>query len=63
MTDEQRLEVTRLQGLLEAYQREARAILELEQRSRQGSIDRILEKSDAELGLDALLRMLGKKPR
>jgi hypothetical protein len=63
LTDEQHLEVTRLQGVLEAYQREAGTILELEQRLRRGSIDRILEKSDAELGLDALLRMIGKKPR
>jgi hypothetical protein len=63
LSNEQHLEITRLQGVLEAYQREARAILELEQQLRQGSIDRILEQSDAELGLDALLRMLGKKPR
>jgi hypothetical protein len=63
LSDDQHLEITRLTTVLDAYQRESRAILELEQQLRQDSIDRILEKSDAELGLDALLRMLGKKPR
>jgi hypothetical protein len=58
LTDEQRLEVMRLTALVDAYQGEARRVLELERRLRAASVDRLLERSDLD---DALLRGLGKK--
>ncbi len=55
LTDQQKLEVQRLKVSLEAYRVKARAVLALSQRLRAGSIDRVMEKSDLELGIEFLL--------
>ena len=56
-TDAQRRELDRLEGQLERLRKALTAILELAEEIKQGTIDRVLAKSDLELGLEALLHM------
>ncbi len=56
-TDAQRRELDRLEGQLERLRAVLTDILELAQELKQGTIERVLAKSDLELGLEALLRM------
>ena len=56
-TDAQRRELNRLDGQLERLRAVLTAILELAKELKQGTIERVLAKSDLELGLEALLRM------
>lgn len=55
-TDAQRRELDRLDGQLERLRKVLSAILELAEELQQGTIERVLAKSDLELGLEALLR-------
>ena len=55
-TDAQRRELDRLEGQLERLRVVLSAILELAEELRQGTIERVLAKSDLELGIEALLR-------
>ena len=56
-TDAQRRELDRLEGQLERLRAVLSAILELAEELQQGTIERVLAKSDLELGIEALLRM------
>ena len=56
-TDAQRRELDRLDGQLERLRAVLDDILELARGLKQGTIERVLAKSDLELGLEALLRM------
>jgi signal transduction histidine kinase len=56
-TDTQRRELDRLEGQLERLRKVLNAILKLAEELKQGTIERVLAKSDLELGLEALLRM------
>jgi signal transduction histidine kinase len=60
-TDAQRRELDRLEGQLERLRAILSAILELAQELRQGTIERVLAKSDLELGLEALLRITDRR--
>ena len=53
----QRRELDRLEGQLERLRAVLSDILELAEELQQGTIERVLAKSDLELGLEALLRM------
>ena len=55
-TDAQRRELDRLEGQLESLRAVLTNILELAEELQQGTIERVLAKSDLELGLEALLR-------
>ena len=55
-TDAQRCERDRLEGQLERLRKVLSAILELAEELQQGTIERVLAKSDLELGIEALLR-------
>ena len=55
-TDAQRRELDRLEGQLERLRAVLSAILELAAELKQGTIERVLAKSDLELGLEALRR-------
>jgi hypothetical protein len=61
LTDQHRLDVQRLQGLLEQYRHQAAEILRLSQRLRAGNIDRVMEKDDLQLGLEYLLGTARKR--
>ena len=56
-TDAQRRELGRLEGQLERLRVVLTNILELAEELQQGTIERVLAKSDLELGIEALLRM------
>jgi len=56
-TDAQRRELDRLEGQLERLRAVLTAILALAEELKQGTIERVLAKSDVELGIEALLRM------
>ncbi len=56
-TDAQCRELDRLEGQLERLRVVLNAILELAEELQQGTIERVLAKSDLELGIEALLRM------
>lgn len=56
-TDAQRRELDRLEGQLERLRAVLSAILELAAELKQGTIERVLAKSDLELGIEAVLRM------
>jgi hypothetical protein len=56
-TDAQRRELDRLEGQIERLRAVLTAILELAEELKQGTIERVLTKSDLELGIEALLRM------
>lgn len=56
-TDAQRRELDRLEGQLERLRSVLSAILALAEELQQGTIERVLAKSDLELGIGALLRM------
>jgi hypothetical protein len=53
----QRRELDRLEGQLERLRIVLEDILQLAEEIKQGTIERVLAKSDLELGLEALLRM------
>ena len=55
-TDAQRRELDRLEGQLERLRAVLGAILELAEELQQGTLERVLAKSDLELGIEALLR-------
>lgn len=55
-TDAQRRELDRLEGQLERRRKVLGDILALAEELQQGTIERVLAKSDLELGLEALLR-------
>ncbi len=55
-TDAQRRELDRLEGQLERLRAVLSAILALAEELQQGTIERVLAKSDLELGIEALLR-------
>ncbi len=55
-TDAQRRELDRLEGRLERLRAVLENILQLAEELKQGTIERVLAKSDLELGLEALLR-------
>ena len=57
----QRRELDRLEGQLERLRAVLSAILELAEELQQGTIERVLAKSDLELGLEALLRMTNRR--
>jgi hypothetical protein len=59
LTADQRREVDRLLGQLPRIKQLSEAILELLDEIKEGTIDKIMAKSDAELGLDLLLGNLG----
>ena len=56
-TEAQRRELDRLEGQLEHLRAVLNAILELAEELQQGIIERVLAKSDLELGIEALMRM------
>jgi signal transduction histidine kinase len=56
-TSAQRRELDRLDGQLERLRAVLTDILELAEELQQGTIERVLAKSDLELGIEALLRM------
>ena len=56
-SDAQRRELDRLDGQLECLRAVLSAILELAEELQQGTIERVLAKSDLELGIEALMRM------
>ena len=56
-TDAQRRELDRLEGQIERLRVVLTDILELAKELQQGTIERVLAKSDLELGIEALLRM------
>ena len=56
-TDTQRRELDRLEGQLDRLRAVLSDILELAEELQQGTIERVLAKSDLELGIEALLRM------
>jgi signal transduction histidine kinase len=60
-TDAQRRELDRLEGQLERLRAVLTAILELAKELKQGTIERVLAKSDLELGIEALLCMTDKR--
>jgi signal transduction histidine kinase len=60
-TDAQRRELDRLEGQIERLRAVLSAILELAEELQQGTIERVLAKSDLELGLEALLRMTNRR--
>ena len=60
-TDAQRRELDRLEGQLGRLRAVLSAILELVEELKQGTIERVLAKSDLELGLEALLRMTNRR--
>jgi hypothetical protein len=53
----QKKEVTRLEGQLEKLVRVSTAVLDLANELKEGTIEKVLGKSDLELGLEALKRM------
>lgn len=55
-TDAQRRELDRLEGQIELLRVVLTDILELAKELQQGTIERVLAKSDLELGIEALLR-------
>lgn len=55
-TEEQRHELDRLEGQLERLRAVLGAILALAEELNQGTIERVLAKSDLELGIEALMR-------
>ena len=57
----QRRELDRLEGQLERLRKVLGDILALAEELKQGTIERVLAKSDLELGLEALLRMTNKR--
>jgi hypothetical protein len=57
----QRRELDRLEGQLERLRAVLSAILELAEEFKQGTIERVLAKSDLELGLEALLRTTNRR--
>jgi len=56
-TDGQRCELDRLEGQLERRRKVLGDILALAEELQQGTIERVLAKSDLELGLEAFMRM------
>jgi len=60
-TDAQRRELDRLEGQLERLRAVLSAILKLAEELQQGTIERVLAKSDLELGIKALLRMTNRR--
>jgi|SRR6185312_14263006 len=56
LTDEQRSEVTRLQEQMRLLRENNTAVLALAEELSKGTIDKMMSKSDAELGLEFLLR-------
>jgi len=56
-TDAQRRELDRLEGQLERLRVVLNDILQLAGELKQGTIERVLAKSDLELGIEALMRM------
>ena len=55
LTVDQKRDVARLEGQVLCLRRELTAILALAAEIRQGTIDRVMDKSDLELGLEVLL--------
>ncbi len=55
--DAQRRELDRLEGQLECLRAVLTDILQLAEELKQGTIERVLAKSDLELGIEAMLRM------
>ena len=60
-TDAQRRELDRLEGQLERLRTVLDDILALAEELKQGTIERVLAKSDLERGLEALLRMTNRR--
>ena len=60
-SDAQRRELDRLEGQLERLRAVLSDILELAEELQQGTIERVLAKSDLELGLEAVLRMTNRR--
>jgi signal transduction histidine kinase len=60
-TDAQRQELDRLEGQLERLRAVLEDILKLAGELKQGTIERVLAKSDLELGIEALLRMTNRR--
>ena len=56
-TDTQRRELDRLEGQLERLRTVLNDILQLAEELKQGTIERVLAKSDLELGIEAMMRM------
>ena len=55
LTVDQKQDVAQLEGQVLGLRRELTAILALAAEIRQGTIDRVMDKSDLELGLEVLL--------
>ena len=62
LTGDQRREVDRLLGQLPRLKQLSEAILEMLDEIKEGTIDRIMAKSDVEVGLEYLLRKPGDDP-
>ena len=60
-TSAQRRELDRLEGQLERLRAVLSDILELAEELQRGTIERVLAKSDLELGIEALLRMTNRR--
>ena len=60
LTGTQRAEVARLSGQVSRLRPMVGEVLSLAAEIRRGTIDRVMEKSDLELGLEALLRTGGR---
>ena len=61
LSSAQRRELDRLEGQLERLRAVLSDILALAEELKQGTIERVLAKSDRELGLEALLRMTNRR--
>lgn len=62
LTDEQRTEVTRLVDQMRKLRENNTRVLELADELSKGTIEKVMGKSDAELGLEFLMGMMRDKP-
>ncbi len=61
LTEAQRQEVERLVGQMKRLREVDNQVLALAKELSQGTIEKVMSKSDAELGLEMLMRMMGGK--
>jgi 16S rRNA U1498 N3-methylase RsmE len=61
ITEAQRQEVERLVGQMQKMRENNTNVLKLADELSKGTIDKIMAKSDEELGLDAFMRMFGQR--
>ncbi len=62
LTDEQRAEVTRLDAQMRRLRENNTRVLDLVNELSKGTINKVMAKSDAELGLEFLMGMFGDRP-